>query len=340
MRWSIHMFFWICIFLFIYFVFSVNFLMTTPSYIYMAGVFTLVLVSYYVIIYAFQSRYKYLGAFSIFFIVLLFQYYTYYAFTYLNLLESSTSYIPSIKKALGNLKFWQVFYDRNVFYYSYTLSLFHLAPPLVIKGGYELLRNFYATQKIKEEKLQLELNYLRAQINPHFLLNILSALYIRVMADKKTAESIEKLSDLLRYTLYDAEHDKVALTKEMQFLKNYISLAKLRLDRHKKLKIKIEGKPDGLMIVPLILINIVENAVKHGLYNSPGASWAEVNININGNILSLNCRNHIPDITLPSEAGIGLANTRLRLNHYYPERHSLNISNDLSTFDAQIIISL
>lgn len=340
MQWGIHLLFWICIFLFIYFVFSVNFLMSSLSYIYMAGIFILILISYYLIIYAFKSQYKYLWVLSIFFTLQLFQYYTYYAFTYLNLLESSNSYIPMVKKAFGNLRFWQVSFDSTVFYYSYTLGLFHLAPPLGIRGGYELLRRFYNVQKLKEENLRLELNYLRSQINPHFLLNILSAVYIRVMADKKAAQSIEKLSDLLRYSLYDAGHDKVALTEEIRFLKNYVSLARLRLDRNKKLKINIKGKPDSLTIVPLILINIVENAVKHGLYKSPGASWAEVDININGSILSLTCRNHIPDTAPPAKNGIGLANTRLRLNYYYPDCHSLTTSDTLGIFDAHLTIDL
>lgn len=245
-----------------------------------------------------------------------------------------------VKKALGNLGFWEVSYNSTVFYYSYTLGLFHLAPPLAIKGGYELLRNFYTTQKLKEENLRLELNYLRSQINPHFLLNILSAVYIRVMEDKKAAQSIEKLSDLLRYSLYDAGHDKVALTKEILFLKNYISLARLRLDRSKKIQINIKGKSGDLMITPLILINIVENAIKHGLYNSVGASWAEIEINIEDSVLSLVCRNHIPDNTTTSETGIGIDNTHKRLNHYYPESHSLKTSKEQGVFWAHLTIDL
>lgn|GEM_PF-1253558 len=340
MQWSIHLLFWICIFLFIYFVFSVNFLKTTSSYIYMAGVFILVLITYYSIIFSFQSRHKYLWALSIVLTIQLFQYYTYYAFTYLTLLDVTDFYIPLVKKALGNLQVWQVAFDRTVFYYSYTLSLFHLAPPLAIKGVYELLRNFYSTQKLKEEKLNLELNYLRTQINPHFLLNILSAVYIRVREDKKAAQSIEKLSDLLRYSLYDAGHDKVTLTQEIHFIKNYISLARMRLDRNKKLIINIKGKSDGLMITPLILINIVENAIKHGLYNSSGASWAKIDINIDESVLSLDCRNHIPDNITSTETGIGLDNTRRRLNHYYPSNHSLKISTEQGIFNAHLIIDM
>ncbi|MDT4844962.1 Histidine kinase [compost metagenome] len=202
-----------------------------------------------------------------------------------------------------------------------------------------MFKNFYQTQKLKEENLKLEINYLHAQINPHFLLNTLTAIYNMVMDNPKAARSIETLSGLLHYSLYDTGSEKVPLDKELQFIKNYVKLARIRLNRNKKLKLTISGNPKGLTIAPLILVNLVENCIKHGLHRVSGAAEAEIFIIIEDDTIYLNTCNKTPE---PSEApgGIGLANTRRRLTIYYPECHTLDILTKDGSYQVSLRITL
>ena len=251
----------------------------------------------------------------------------------------NATFFASAIRTIGDLKFWQVGFNSKVFYFTYTLSLFHLAPPLAVKTIYELFKNFYRTQKLKEENLKLEMSYLRAQINPHFLLNTLTAIYNMVMDNPKAAKSIETLSGLLYYSLYDTGSEKVLLDKELQFIKNYIKLAKIRLNRNKKLKLTITGNPKGLTIAPLILVNLIENCIKHGLHRTSGPAEAKVVIVIDNGTICLSTYNKIPEV-LESTGGIGLHNTRRRLEIYYPGKHKLSIkdTNDFYSLNLRIVL--
>lgn len=330
--------FWLCIFLFIYFIFSVNALRIPNASYFMAGVMILTVISYYLLIYTFQHT-IYSGLFCIILVFLFYQYYTYFSFLYLAGFENAT-YFQNASKIIGPLPFWQIPFNSRVFYFSYTMSLFHLAPPLIIKGGYEILHKFYSNQKLKEENLKLEISYLHAQINPHFLLNTLTAIYNMVMDNPKAAKSIETLSGLLQYSLYDTGMGKVAVSKELKFLKNYIKLSRIRLNSNKKLKLTINGKPDHLTIAPLILINLVENSIKHGLHNIAGAAEAEIHINIKDHTLNLTTCNRLPRASFAKEGGIGLKNTRRRLDIYYPGKHSLNVTNENGFYRVELCIEL
>ncbi|WP_367916306.1 sensor histidine kinase [Leadbetterella sp. DM7] len=336
--WAITIIFWFFIFLFTYFIFSVNVLKIPYTAYFMVGVMVLTFISYYLIISTFQYNIYY-GIFSIFLIFLLYQYYTYYSFSYIAGFDNAIYFITASKN-IGPLQFWQIPFNSKVFYFSYTMSLFHLAPPLIIRGSYEILRKFYYSQKLKEENLKLEISYLHAQINPHFLLNTLTAIYNMVMDNPKAAKSIETLSGLLQYSLYDTGMEKVAVSKELKFLKNYIKLSRIRLNSNKKLKLTINGKPDHLTIAPLILINLVENSIKHGLHNIAGAAEAEIHINIKDHTLNLTTYNRLPQASFAKEGGIGLKNTRRRLDIYYPGKHSLNVTNENGFYRVELCIEL
>jgi len=329
--------FWSGIFLFIYFIFSVNALKVAHTYLFMFGVIILTYISYYIIVYSFNKN-LITGGISIAFILIGYQYFTYYLFEYLSQFEAASFFVAA-KENIGDLRFYQIPFNTKVFYFTYTMSLFHLAPPLGIKLVYELLKNFYYTQKLKEENLQLEISYLHAQINPHFLLNTLTAIYNMVMDNPKAAKSIETLAGLLQYSLYDVGKEKVALDEEIKFIKNYIQISKIRLNPNKKLKFTIVGMPGELTIAPLILVNLVENCIKHGLHRISGAAQAEISITIENNTLLMTTQNQTP-ATTNSTQGIGLPNTRRRLEIYYPEQHTLMVENENGIYRVSLYIIL
>lgn len=336
-HWIVRCLFWLVTIFFIFFIFSVNFLKAPLAKYFVLGVMFLTFTSYYFIVFSFKKSFIY-GFLSLLFTLIIYQYYTYYCFSFLASFKSSTFFI-NVKTSIGELSYWQIPFNSKLFYFTYTMSLFHLAPPLGVKLIYELLKNFYQTQRLKEENLKLEISYLHAQINPHFLLNTLTAIYNMVMDNPKASKSIETLSALLHYSLYDTGSEKVPLDKEVQFIKDYIKLARIRLNRNKKLKLTITGSPKGLTIAPLILVNLVENCIKHGLHRVSGAAEAEVAINIENDTISLSTYNKTPDLS-GTVGGIGLHNTQRRLNIYYPGQHELEIIEENGAYRVNLRIDL
>ena len=307
----------------------------------MVSTFLLTVVSFHIIKYRIKfGENIFSGVIRIIIVVLLFQIYTYYSISFFSV-NTDDIYLPRIKKDIGNLAFPNILFNGKVFYYSYTLTLFHLFPPLGVWLIYRLLMGFYLTQKLKEENLQLEMGYLRAQINPHFLLNTLTAIYNMVMDNPKAAQSIETLSGLLQYSLYDTGSEKVPLEKEIRFIRNYIKLSKIRLNTNKKLIFTISGnKPEGQTIVPLILVNLVENCIKHGLHQVSGAAKAEITLMLEVNTLHLNTYNRLPETASALRGGIGLENTRRRLEIYYSGRYELNVNDKNGFYHLSLKIEL
>lgn len=137
-------------------------------------------------------------------------------------------------------------------------------------------------KEIENEKLIAELRFLKAQINPHFLFNTLNNLYsLAFMNSPNTTVVIDKLSQMMRYMIYDSNYPKIALNKEIDYMQNYISLEKLRLNNEVPINFKISGNTEGVQIVPLILITFLENAFKHGISNNAKDAWINIRLDVN-----------------------------------------------------------
>lgn len=205
----------------------------------------------------------------------------------------------------------------------------------------EWFRNEKIKKEMENEKLTSELAFLKSQVNPHFLFNILNN--ICSLARKKsddTENAIIKLSQIMRYMLYDSKDEKVSLEKEIEYLQNYIELQRMRISEKVVIRFTIEGKPDSLMIEPLLLIPFVENAFKHGV------SYLEdciinISLKINPDQLIFNVQNLIVKKgaeDIPSESGIGLKNVVRRLELLYPERHEIKIEENGMKYMINLII--
>ena len=205
---------------------------------------------------------------------------------------------------------------------------------------------FEARQKnVENERLTAELNFLKAQINPHFLFNTLNNLYyLAYTQSQKTTEVIAKLSQMMRYMIYDSNYSLVPLSKEIEYMENYISLERLRLNEEIPIRLTVEGgNPQDHLIAPLIFITFLENAFKHGVSNNHPKAWVDVSIQLKGNECVYRVENSKIPFTKPEaeqKSGIGLQNVKRRLELSYPGKYSLSVNDLTDRYSVQLNIQL
>lgn len=221
---------------------------------------------------------------------------------------------------------------------------------LLLSGFIKMANSLIISEKQKKalenQRLNAELNFLKLQINPHFLFNTLNSIYSQAhLRSEQTEYSILKFSQIMRYVLYDSTTEKIPLTKDLEYIRNYIDLQKLRISRNITIQYEVSGVTSDLLIAPLLLITFIENAFKHGIsYSSPSA--ININIGITGNDLTLTVGNTIirkTPVDGESEApggGVGLVNARRRLDVLYPGRYLLDISDNNSIYVVNLKITL
>jgi two-component system LytT family sensor kinase len=187
-------------------------------------------------------------------------------------------------------------------------------------------------KKLEREQLEAELNFLKAQINPHFLFNSINNIYVLIEEDKKTAsETLLRFSELLRYQLYECSVSKMPLQKETDFIKNFIQLEKLRLGNHIQVTDNMESVADYFLIAPFILLPFVENAFKHVSQREHDANSISIESGIRDGVFHLAVRNsYEDDAGEPAKlnGGIGLQNVKRRLELIYPGTYQLDINKE------------
>lgn len=206
--------------------------------------------------------------------------------------------------------------------------------------------NSYVNEKLKSEKLQrekveTELQFLKAQINPHFLFNALNGIYVQIEDDPQASlRTLERFSDMLRYQLYECSKDKVLLQKEIDFLKNYIALEQNRKTDRLKLELDLNARYDQTQIAPFILQPLVENAFKH-LGEPP---WIKIKAKMEDAFFEFTVQNSTSggnQSASPIDAsGIGLQNVKRRLVLLYPDKHEFHIEQNTEHFHSSVKIKL
>jgi len=187
------------------------------------------------------------------------------------------------------------------------------------------------------DKAQAELSFFKAQINPHFLFNTLNNIYsLAVSKSESTAPSILKLSKMMRYITEEATENFVPLEDEITCLENYVDLQKLRLNAKTKVDFKVNGSLINKQIAPLILMTFVENAFKYGVSNR-FENLIEINVSITEKTILFFCKNTIFQTSVENERkGIGIANTRKRLDFLYLNRYELKINQQEKVFEVNL----
>lgn len=255
-----------------------------------------------------------------------------------------------------------VFVQNPVFWYEkgYTPEL--LNPGKMLKSTTKIypvvflaivlkwFKYWYQEQKsnqlLVEEKLKAELNFLKAQVHPHFLFNTLNNLYALTLKQSKDAPDVVlKLSDLLNYMLYECNADVILIEKEIKLLKDYIALERIRYGDRLNISFNVIGKSGGMQLAPLMLLPFVENSFKHGVSEEMDESWVSIDLELKPDKITLKVENSKSKNgdrvdQFEYKKGIGLKNVQRRLELLYPEKHELEMHDSEDSFLAVLTIDL
>ncbi|MEP0302931.1 MAG: histidine kinase [Maribacter dokdonensis] len=232
-------------------------------------------------------------------------------------------------RGLGFMPFYRTFVNLGI---PYVISA-------ILRMYVEWKRNENLRLSVEKENIKSELQFLKAQLNPHFLFNSLNTIYaLSVKKSPDTSEAIVDLSELMRYMIYEADKDLVPLNKELDYIKSYIQLQRLRLSDSENVSLKITGEDRGRAVPPLLFISFIENAFKYGT-DSKGKTYVKISLIITDASIYLNVKNKIGIFREPTKnSGIGLENIRNQLELIYPGLHNLEVSNDGQDYEVSLTI--
>lgn len=192
--------------------------------------------------------------------------------------------------------------------------------------------------ELSKEKAEAELNFLKSQINPHFLFNSLNAIYFLIDKQNTTArQTLLQFSDLLRYQLYDCNADTIGIEQEVNYLQDYIRLQQLRKDEQYDIQVNVDPTVQGFPITPLLLIPFVENAFKHLSHHPDRRNYISMDLSkMNGNFQFTIENSKEAQRSTEPRGGIGLANVQRRLELLYPGKYELQVDNNDATFKVAL----
>jgi two-component system LytT family sensor kinase len=228
----------------------------------------------------------------------------------------------------------------NLFIWDSIISSFGASMLKVLSDRFRIEKKL---AEVEKEKISTELSFLRSQINPHFLFNVMNTIYFQIEKTNTEARlSVEKLSEMLRYQLYECTTDKIQIQKELHYIQNYVAIQALRMEKDSDIRLLIDHEMENFSIAPLLILPIVENAFKHvSNYKEPGKNKIYVTIkNHNKNTLLMEAMNTYDQANgqkhlLPS-GGLGIQNLKRRLELLYPDRHELSINQEPTTFQTTL----
>ncbi|NJO86866.1 MAG: histidine kinase [Lewinella sp.] len=203
------------------------------------------------------------------------------------------------------------------------------------------------TQELAHQTTQSELRFLKSQINPHFLFNTLNSLYALTLKKSDAAPDIViKLSEMMRYMLYECNEKQVPLVKEISYIRNYLDLEKLRQQKDVVVDFVVIGDVGQQQIAPLMFMNFLENSFKHGINTGLHAGFVHISLAVEGQKVTFMAENskgsvipRSPDVARPS-GGIGLANVRRRLELLYPKHYTLDIQESPNSYKVLLTLEL
>ncbi len=193
---------------------------------------------------------------------------------------------------------------------------------------------------LQNDKAKAELASLKSQVNPHFFFNTLNNLYgLVIEKSEKAPEVVLKLSDMMRYTIYEGKKDAVLLKNEINYLKNYIELHKIRYHKNVVITYKHDVK-EGIKIAPLLFIILLENAFKHGVEKIQENAFIHLQMQSKGNQLLCTIENNFDASALSDTNGIGLENLKKRLEYSYPNAHELTIEKTATVYKVHLNLTI
>jgi LytS/YehU family sensor histidine kinase len=220
---------------------------------------------------------------------------------------------------------------------------------ILISGAIQIIIDRFNMEEqlheVENEKISTELAFLRAQINPHFLFNVLNTIYFQIQKENSEARSsVEKLSEMLRYQLYECTTDKIDIAKELTYIENYVTVQKLRMEAGTDLQLKLPPDIGSFKIAPLLILPLVENAFKHiSNYKNPSQNKLFISIYIEQdfqfvvNVVNTYNSSNGTEL-LQNSSGLGLKNLERRLALLYPGKHSITRKRNEDTYETTLKI--
>jgi len=272
-------------------------------------------------------------------------------FTFFGLLALASAFASLLKLAVSQNIYYALFIPQALHPSQwYTLDLFlinllWIVGPTVLFAMFKYYKNWIKSQDISNEaerkRLATELQVLKGQLNPHFLFNTLNNLYsLALSKSDKTAVVIAKMSDMFHYILYECNAIEVPVSKELKLVEDYIELEQIRYSD--RLSIEFDKKIDNrnYLVPPMLLYSFVENCFKHGSSPDPDLPWIKIALRVQKNLLTFEAQNSIPKKQKRINAeGVGLLNSRRRLELIYPQNHQLVIREENDEFYVKLVIT-
>ncbi len=220
---------------------------------------------------------------------------------------------------------------------------------IVVSGAIQIIIDRFGMEEhlheVENEKVSTELAFLRAQINPHFLFNVLNTIYFQIQKDNIEARnSVEKLSEMLRYQLYECITDMIDISKELAYIENYVTVQKMRMEAGTDLQLKLSANIGSFKIAPLLILPLVENAFKHiSNFKDPSQNKLFISITLEEDSLFvvdvINTFNSSDGTEiLQNSSGLGLKNLERRLALLYPGKHSITRKRNGNTYETTLKI--
>lgn len=250
-------------------------------------------------------------------------------------LENNPDYLSVIKKAVLD----------NFLFKSSSIGLYFnlfsgLLLPIAIKSSLGYYDVYIKNLELEKEKVQLELNFLKAQVNPHFLFNTLNNLYGLILnkSTDASAETVTLLSDYLRYSLENAHKKSILLSNEITLIHNYIALEKLRLN-HTEVVFTSNVENSNLSLPPLLFIPLIENAFKYNIDKKD--TFLTIDLSLTENNLQIEIQNSFDEHrNHNNNGGLGLSNLKKRLDLYYENNYKYSVENDNSVYKVSLNLIL
>ncbi|MDP5458042.1 sensor histidine kinase [Alishewanella sp. SMS8] len=232
--------------------------------------------------------------------------------------------------------------DYNVFApINFQISFFVLAISAPIILAFERQQQDKAIAEIAQRQSQTELQLLQQQVNPHFLFNTLNNLYSLTLTGSQQAPNLVlQLANLLRYTVYEGQQQRVTLSQEIQYLQDFLALQAIRSSDKCQINTAFPEQADKWQIAPLLLIILLENAFKHGVEPSQSPCTISLNITVENGLLLMRCVNSLPDKPISPSPGIGLDNLKRRLALLYAGKHQFVAQRQDTFWSAELIMEL
>lgn len=255
--------------------------------------------------------------------------------------------IPGIKTY--DFSYYSAFTRRNrehtmkfFWHLFYSTSGFNIVQFSLVFLGQHFFIAIRQNEVIRQQQTEIELSVLKSQINPHFLFNVLNSIYsLSLQKSDRTPEVVMRLSEMLRYMLYEAKHELVSLEKEIQTIRDYTEIEQMRLSKEQSLLLHCEDEQiPSYQIAPLLFIPFVENAIKHGTNSMAEGAYVFIDIKVVDGTVYFSCRNNYKPLPARKDGGLGLENIRKRLLLLYPDKHELDIQQQNNIFEVRLSIQL